>query len=158
MYIYSIIYRHLFWHVLLGSTSILHDNEAPMNVGHCADPGCYSQPIVYNATMKQMNALAELSKECHQSIQVKVFERLFVFFQRAVTAINYLSVIFFRWIINISIYFDCSYAPFQFDGLTYACWNDKNGISQTFWAGSNASILHTCQCGIDHNCAQAYNV
>ena len=54
-----------------GSTSILHDSESPTEVGHCADPGCYSRPIRYNATAKQMNALTELSIECHQSIQVK---------------------------------------------------------------------------------------
>lgn len=35
---------------LPGSTSIPHDSESPMDVGHCADPGCYSRPINYNAT------------------------------------------------------------------------------------------------------------
>ena len=54
-----------------GSTSILHDSESPTDVGHCADPGCYSRPIRYNANARQMNALVELSFECHQSIQVK---------------------------------------------------------------------------------------
>ncbi len=53
-----------------GSTSIPHDSEGPMNVGHCADPGCYSRAINYNASSRQMAALAELSNECHQSIQV----------------------------------------------------------------------------------------
>ncbi len=53
-----------------GSTSILHDSESAMDVGHCADPGCYSRPINYNATTRQMEALAELSNECHQSIRV----------------------------------------------------------------------------------------
>ncbi|XP_046643658.1 uncharacterized protein LOC124328873 isoform X2 [Daphnia pulicaria] len=52
-----------------GSTSIPHDSESPMDVGHCADPGCYSRPINYNATARQMTALAELSYECHQSIR-----------------------------------------------------------------------------------------
>ncbi|EFX73811.1 hypothetical protein DAPPUDRAFT_200426 [Daphnia pulex] len=52
-----------------GSTSIPHDSESPMDVGHCADPGCYSRPINYNATARQMTALAELSNECHQSIR-----------------------------------------------------------------------------------------
>ena len=28
--------------LLKGSTSILHDSESPIDVGHCADPGCYS--------------------------------------------------------------------------------------------------------------------
>ena len=53
-----------------GSTSILHNSELPTNVGHCADPGCYSRSVVYNASSRQMTALAELSYECHQSIRV----------------------------------------------------------------------------------------
>ncbi|XP_046645852.1 uncharacterized protein LOC124336192 [Daphnia pulicaria] len=52
-----------------GSTSILHDSESAINVGHCADPGCYSRYINYNASMGQIKSLAELSAECHQSIQ-----------------------------------------------------------------------------------------
>nr|CAH0110956.1 unnamed protein product [Daphnia galeata] len=52
-----------------GSTSVLHDSEGPMNVGHCTDPGCYSRAINYSASQRQIGALAELSKECHQSIQ-----------------------------------------------------------------------------------------
>ena len=57
----------------LGATSILHDSELPTDVGHCADPGCYSRAVRYrNATMRQMIALADLSSECHQTIQVKI--------------------------------------------------------------------------------------
>ena len=41
-----------------------------MDVGHCSDPGCYSRLVRYDATMRQMIALAELSYECHQAIQV----------------------------------------------------------------------------------------
>ncbi|XP_046459310.1 uncharacterized protein LOC124205831 [Daphnia pulex] len=52
-----------------GSTSILHDSESAINVGHCADPGCYSRSIKYNASIGQIKALAELSFECHQSIK-----------------------------------------------------------------------------------------
>ncbi|XP_046459861.1 neurexin-4-like isoform X2 [Daphnia pulex] len=52
-----------------GSTAIPHDSEASMDVGHCPDPGCYSRAINYNATSRQMSALAELSAECHQSIK-----------------------------------------------------------------------------------------
>jgi hypothetical protein len=55
---------------MLGSTSILHDSESAINVGHCADPGCYSRSIKYNASIGQIRALAELSFECHQSIKV----------------------------------------------------------------------------------------
>jgi hypothetical protein len=53
-----------------GSTSVPHDSEESMDVGHCADPGCYSRSINYNATSRQMSALAELSAECHQSLTV----------------------------------------------------------------------------------------
>ncbi|EFX82762.1 hypothetical protein DAPPUDRAFT_316492 [Daphnia pulex] len=52
-----------------GSTSILHDSETPIDVGHCADPGCYSRAINYNASMKQMESLIALSSECHQFIK-----------------------------------------------------------------------------------------
>ena len=55
---------------ITGSTSVLHDSESPFDVGHCGDPGCYSRPIRYNATMGQIISLAELSNECHQSIKV----------------------------------------------------------------------------------------
>jgi hypothetical protein len=54
----------------IGSTSILHDSELPIDVGHCADPGCYSRSVNYNAPIRQIKALAELSTECHQSIKV----------------------------------------------------------------------------------------
>ena len=53
-----------------GKTSVLHDSESPTDVGHCADPGCYSRPIKYSASTRQMDALSELSNECHQSIRV----------------------------------------------------------------------------------------
>ena len=53
-----------------GSTSVPHDSESSIDVGHCVDPGCYSKAINYIATSRQMSALAELSAECHQSIKV----------------------------------------------------------------------------------------
>ncbi|XP_046456552.1 uncharacterized protein LOC124203768 [Daphnia pulex] len=52
-----------------GSTSILHDSESSLNVGHCAEAGCYSRSINYNSSMGQIKALMELSTECHQSIR-----------------------------------------------------------------------------------------
>ncbi|EFX81144.1 hypothetical protein DAPPUDRAFT_317852 [Daphnia pulex] len=52
-----------------GSTTVVHDSETPMDVGHCAGPGCYSKAINYNATIGQMSALAQISGECHQSIK-----------------------------------------------------------------------------------------
>ena len=50
------------------------------------------------------------------------------------------------------IQYDCYYAPFQFD-KPYAWWNDRDGNAQYFWAGNNTDGIHTCQCGIDGNCA-----
>ncbi len=65
----KLIELHVIWPS--GSTAIAHDSESSMDVGHCADPGCYSRTINYNATSRQMSALAELSAECHQSIKVQ---------------------------------------------------------------------------------------
>ncbi len=48
----------------------MHDTEMSLDVGHCAEPGCYSKVINYRATIRQMAALAKLSSECHQSIKV----------------------------------------------------------------------------------------
>ncbi|EFX89078.1 hypothetical protein DAPPUDRAFT_310805 [Daphnia pulex] len=103
-----------------GSTSIPHNSELPTNVGHCADPGCYSRPVTYNASSRQMTALAELSYECHQSIQ-----------------------------------YDCNFAPFELNGVSFCWWNDKNGSAKYFWSGGNTDE-HTCQCGIDQNCVEAF--
>ena len=61
--------------VKIGSTSILHDSELPIDVGHCTDPGCYSRSINYNSSSKQIKSLAELSTEYHQSIKVKISKR-----------------------------------------------------------------------------------
>ncbi|XP_046648844.1 uncharacterized protein LOC124339558 isoform X2 [Daphnia pulicaria] len=52
-----------------GSTLIPHDSEEATDVGQCWDAGCYSRPIQYNATMRQMIALLELSSDCTQSVQ-----------------------------------------------------------------------------------------
>ena len=61
-----------FLSIKTGSTSILHDSESSLNVGHCADAGCYSRSINYNSSMGQIKALMELSTECHQSIKVSL--------------------------------------------------------------------------------------
>ncbi|EFX82286.1 hypothetical protein DAPPUDRAFT_241573 [Daphnia pulex] len=102
------------------TTSIPHDSEGPMDVGHCADPGCYSKAVTYNASLRQMAALANLSSECHQSIK-----------------------------------YDCFYAPFEFDGVAFSWWNDKDGNDKFFWAGANTDV-HTCQCGLDGNCVESF--
>jgi len=41
--------------------------------------------------------------------------------------------------------------PFEFNNEADAWWNDRDGVPQYYWAGSNQSV-HTCQCGIDRNC------
>ncbi len=56
---------------LKGTTIISHDSEAKMVTTNCVGPGCYSKDVSYMATMKQMKALMEISKECQQLIKVK---------------------------------------------------------------------------------------
>ncbi|XP_046633665.1 uncharacterized protein LOC124313039 [Daphnia pulicaria] len=54
-----------------GTTSLGHDSEETIDIPKCTDPGCYSRSILYqNTTAKQAKALAEISAECHQTIQV----------------------------------------------------------------------------------------
>lgn len=125
---------------LPGSTSIPHDSESPMDVGHCADPGCYSRPINYNATARQMTALAELSNECHQSIRVYIY--------------GYILLAFLKLILLTWSQYDCNFAPFEHSGIAYGWWNDKDGNAKYFWSGDNTNI-HTCQCGIDQNCVES---
>ncbi len=62
---------YVYCNMATGSTEILHDTESKTNVGNCADPGCYSKAVNYNATMRQIVALVDLSTECHQSIRVR---------------------------------------------------------------------------------------
>ncbi len=50
---------------------------------------------------------------------------------------------------------DCYDAAFEFNGIPYAWWTDRNGESRYFWAGNNNNAsgrYHTCQCGLDGNC------
>ena len=56
--------------IFLGSTLISHDYEDGTDVGHCKKPGCYSQTINYNASMKQIVALIQESTHCRQLLQV----------------------------------------------------------------------------------------
>ncbi|KAK4011384.1 hypothetical protein OUZ56_020498 [Daphnia magna] len=110
---------YVFCNMATGSTAVPHDSESPTDVGHCSEPGCYSRAVNYVASNRQMQALAELSAQCYQSIK-----------------------------------YDCYYAPLELNGISYAWWNDKNGVPQYYWAGSSNSV-HTCQCGIDGNCVDA---
>ncbi|EFX79914.1 hypothetical protein DAPPUDRAFT_224885 [Daphnia pulex] len=76
---------YVYCNTTTGSTSIPHDSEGPMNVGHCADPGCYSRAIKYDASSRQMAALAELSNECHQSIQYDCYYAPLEFYGTAIS-------------------------------------------------------------------------
>ncbi|KAK4011391.1 hypothetical protein OUZ56_020505 [Daphnia magna] len=60
---------YVFCNMTTGSTAVPHDSESPTDVGHCADPGCYSKAVNYVASSRQMLALAELSAQCYQSIK-----------------------------------------------------------------------------------------
>ena len=53
-----------------GATFIPHDSEDSINVNGCPDPGCYSRNIQYNATMRQIKAITQLTAQCRQSIRV----------------------------------------------------------------------------------------
>ncbi|XP_057370157.1 uncharacterized protein LOC130691260 [Daphnia carinata] len=111
---------YVYCNMTSGSSSILHDSENSTAVDHCFDPGCYSRQIKYNATLRQITMLAELSNECHQSIKV-----------------------------------DCFDAAFEFNGIAYAWWNDRNGDPRYFWSGTNnnsSAHYHSCQCGLEGSC------
>ncbi len=103
--------------------------------------------------MRQMTVLADLSSECHQSIQVCSLYKAYIEKRLDVQPSRLTKIVMAFLSFTCEKQYDCNYAPFQFDGVTYSWWNDKGGKSQTFWAGNNASV-HTCQCGIDHNCAE----
>lgn len=122
-----------------GSTLVLHDSESPTDVGHCTDPGCYSRAINYNASNRQMTALAQLSSECHQSIKVSSWMDLF------------------RWrnLTKFIKQYDCIFAPLELNDVAFCWWNDRSGNSKYFWSGGNTDV-HTCQCGIDGNCVETY--
>ena len=53
-----------------GTTSILHDTEDKTTVASCSDPGCYTKQIKYNATLRQMVMLADISGSCQQYFRV----------------------------------------------------------------------------------------
>ena len=57
---------------------VSHDSEATIDVGNCANAGCYSKQIKYNATLRQMVALSEISTTCQQSIRVMHIAALFL--------------------------------------------------------------------------------
>ena len=56
----------------IGTTSILHNTEFKTDVKSCDDPGCYTKQIKYNATLRQMAMLADISGSCQQYFRVKL--------------------------------------------------------------------------------------
>ncbi|XP_046654383.1 uncharacterized protein LOC124347052 isoform X2 [Daphnia pulicaria] len=56
-----------------GMTIIGHDAEAAINVSHCTEPGCYTRPIVYEASLRQTAALAQISVDCRQSSKYECY-------------------------------------------------------------------------------------
>ncbi|KZS14838.1 putative Neurexin IV [Daphnia magna] len=54
-----------------------------------------------------------------------------------------------------SIVYECHYAPFEFNNVPFAWWNDRNGNPQYFWTRSFEKGIHACQCSIDGNCVDA---
>lgn len=62
---------YVYCNMTTGATSVGHDSEATIDIPKCSPAGCYSRPIVYNGgSLKQMKALAKISADCHQTIQV----------------------------------------------------------------------------------------
>ncbi|XP_057370159.1 uncharacterized protein LOC130691262 [Daphnia carinata] len=70
---------YVYCNMTTGSTSVLHDSEDSIAVSHCFEPGCYTREIKYNATLRQMTMLSELSNVCQQSIQVDCYDAAFEF-------------------------------------------------------------------------------
>ncbi|KAI9561346.1 hypothetical protein GHT06_012303 [Daphnia sinensis] len=62
---------YVYCNMTTGATTVGHDSEATIEIPKCSNAGCYSRSIVYNGgSLKQMKALAEISANCHQTIQV----------------------------------------------------------------------------------------
>jgi len=57
----------------VASTLISHNSESETQVINCKDPGCYARKIEYNAPMKQIESLIELSESCQQDIVYNCF-------------------------------------------------------------------------------------
>ena len=125
----------------IGSTSILHDSEGPIDVGQCWDAGCYSRSIQYNATMRQMIALSELSSTCKQSIQVyRNYIKTLLLVEKCVTEISFAIV-----------QYNCKIAPMEFNGEPQSWWTDRYGVRHNDFTGGNSS-QSKCQCALDNSC------
>ena len=62
--------------ILLGSTEIGHDSLDSMETDDCTGAGCFQRAVHYNVSIRQMTALARLSKDCIQPFQVQVSANL----------------------------------------------------------------------------------
>ena len=51
----------------------MHDHEDLTDVTRCREAGCFTQPITYNATMRQMMTLIQQSSHCRQLIEYECF-------------------------------------------------------------------------------------
>jgi len=69
-YILMLFYIYIMCDENIGTTSILHDTEEKTSVTSCADAGCYTKQIKYNATLRQMLMLADISGSCQQYFRV----------------------------------------------------------------------------------------
>lgn len=58
------------FHLITGTTSVLHNSENVGFVKQCADPGCHTVTVKYLPSERQIIALTDLSLECRQSIKV----------------------------------------------------------------------------------------
>ena len=52
---------------------ISHSSEESIQADSCLDAGCYSRSVTYNATIRQMVALTQLSQSCRQFFKFDCF-------------------------------------------------------------------------------------
>ena len=88
--------------------------------------------------------LADISASCKQSFRV---------INRTIICIVLVALKHLFFILSITSQFDSFVVPLEFNLTQYGYWNDRNGGKQIFWAGP-ATSSHTCQCGIENNCAE----
>jgi len=53
--------------------------------------------------------------------------------------------------LNLHTQFNCRGVPFEFNGIVYGFWNNRNGEQRRYWAGEFVEE-HTCRCGLEKNC------
>nr|CAH0110895.1 unnamed protein product [Daphnia galeata] len=111
-----------------GITLIGHNSESPTNVGHCLDPGCYSKSIAYEASLRQISALIELSEECRQSIKYDCYS----------APLEFNGVVYSWWNNR--------------DGQAQDYWSGNNNATHTCQCGIQNSCIDSnlkCNCDAD---------